>query len=127
MLAIATLSGISLAGPAAAAQADVPNGRAFSDLASFSDISCVRDGAIVARDLIVNPGGGNVAWLPDGTLLVGTSFAMYDEQGQLLFVKTYGATNHQSTGDTTTCTSTGTDPDSGASVTVVFTASARTN
>jgi hypothetical protein len=99
----------------------VPSGRSLSDLAPFSDVSCVRGGKVIADDLIVNPGGGNVAWLPDGTHLVGTSFAMYDGQGQLLLFKAYGGANRQSADDVT-CTSTGTDPDSGAVVTVVFTA-----
>jgi hypothetical protein len=73
----------------------------------------------VAHDLIVNPGGGNVAWLPDGTQLVGTSFAMYDPSGRLIYQKTYGGASRQQAG-TLTCISTGTDPSSGAPITVVF-------
>lgn len=115
---VATLAAVALA---PAAHADIPNGRSFSDLAPFGDITCSRAGQVVAHDLIVNPGGGNVAWLPDGTHLVGTSFTMYDANGDLTFAKSYGSNARQQSSDVT-CTQIGTDPDSGAAVTVVFTA-----
>jgi hypothetical protein len=119
LAALAALAAVGVLAPAA--HADVPNGRAFSDLAPFGDITCSRDGQVVAHDLIVNPGGGNVAWLPNGTHLVGTSFTMYDANGNPMFTKTYGGESRQQRSDVT-CTSTGTDPDSGATVTIVFTA-----
>ena len=102
------------------AQAALPRGRSFTDLAPFSEVSCRHGDDVIARDLIVNPGGGNVAWLPDGTHLVGTSFAMYDANGDLLFTKTYGGGS--SPRPEVVCTTVGTDPDSGARVTVIFSA-----
>src|SRR5436309_16094596 len=93
-----------------AAHADVPHGRSVSDVRPFSDVTCTQHGHVVADDLIVNPGGGNVAWLPDGTLLVGTSFAMYDENGRVVFAKAYGGASRQQTSNVT-CTLIGTDPD----------------
>lgn len=105
------------------AQAKVPEGLAFSDLAPFSDVSCVRDGRVVARDLIVNPGGGNVAWLPDGTQLIGTLFEMYDDRGNLLLHKSNGGRTRQAATEVV-CTTVGTDPDTGHTVTVIFSAAA---
>jgi hypothetical protein len=109
--------------PGTAAGAQVPPARSFLDLADqFADTSCIDpSGAVVGTDLIVNPGGGNVAWLPDGTKLVGSSFAMYDATGGLLLVKSYGSSRRTRDG-AITCTSHGIDPDSGQQVTVVFTA-----
>jgi hypothetical protein len=110
---------LCLAGMTSTAQASIPNGGSFSDLAPYGVITCTFGGRVVATDLIVNPGGGNVAWLPDGTEVVGTSFVMYDAAGDLIFEKTYGGTSRQQSA-ALTCISTGTDPDSGAVVTVVF-------
>jgi hypothetical protein len=116
---LAAGAALCLAGLSSPADATVPNGRSFSDLAPYGDITCPLGDRVVAHDLIVNPGGGNVAWLPDGTEVIGTSFAMYDASGQLIFQQTYGGTSRQQAA-TLTCISTGTDPDSGALVTVVF-------
>lgn len=104
------------------ASAHVPSGRSFSDLAAmFPNTTCVdAAGQVVGTDLIVNRGGGNVAWLPDGTHLVGTSFAMYDMSGNLLLIKQYG--NDGRSRSNVTCTSTGADPDTGNPVSVVFNA-----
>jgi hypothetical protein len=102
------------------AQAAVPRGQAFTDLAPFSEVTCRHGDDVLAHDLIVNPGGGNVAWLPDGTRLVGTSFSMYDANGDLLLTKAYG--RGASPRPEVVCTTVGTDPDSGARVTVIFSA-----
>lgn len=116
---LAASAALCVAGLSSAAGAMVPNGRSFSDLAPYGDITCTLGDRVVAHDLIVNPGGGNVAWLPDGSEVIGTSFAIYDASGRLIFLQTYGGTSRQQAA-TLTCISTGTDPDSGALVTVVF-------
>lgn len=119
-LAVAAAAALGVAAPASA-HAEVPPSPVFTDLAVYGPITCWRGAEVVGRDLVVNPGGGNVAWLPDGTVLVGTSFAMYDAGGTLLFTKLYGRTSRQLGADVR-CVSTGSDPDSGDTVTVVFTA-----